>query len=93
MAAKIECPKTSNPNPVKAIRLKCLDCSGGSREEVKLCVIPECPLYPFRLGRNPFRTVVKRELTDEQRAELKDRMERLRLKRQAAAQDGQQPQS
>lgn len=39
--------------PLKAIRAKCLDCSGGSFTEVKLCVIPDCPLYPYRFGRRP----------------------------------------
>lgn len=39
--------------PLKAIRLKCLDCSAGSRHEVKHCVIPDCPLYAFRMGKNP----------------------------------------
>ena len=41
--------------PLKAIRAKCLDCSGGSIHEAKLCVIPECSLHPFRFGKNPFR--------------------------------------
>lgn len=53
--------ETSHTNPVKAIRLKCLDCSGGSSEEVKKCVIPHCPLYPFRFGKNPFRTPMSEE--------------------------------
>jgi len=35
----------------KAIRKHCLECSGGSRKEVKLCLCNECPLYPFRMGR------------------------------------------
>ncbi len=39
--------------PVKAIRAKCLDCSAGSRAEVRLCVMPDCPLFPFRMGKNP----------------------------------------
>lgn len=34
----------------KSIRLKCLDCSNGSRLEVRKCPIPECPLYPYRMG-------------------------------------------
>ena len=38
---------------VKAMRLKCLDCSGGSTKEVRLCPIKKCPLYPFRMGKNP----------------------------------------
>ena len=41
--------------PLKAIRLNCLDCCCGSAKEVKLCVIPQCPLYEFRFGKNPNR--------------------------------------
>ena len=41
--------------PVRAIRAKCLDCCAGSAHEVKLCPIPSCSLYPFRLGKNPNR--------------------------------------
>ena len=52
--------------PVKAIRAKCLDCSGGSRYEVEQCVITDCPLYPYRLGKNPNRK--GQTLTDEQKA-------------------------
>ena len=40
--------------PIKAIRAKCLDCSCESYKEVKECSIPECPLYPYRLGKNPY---------------------------------------
>jgi len=58
--------KAGDLTPLKAIRAKCIDCSGGSIKEVKLCVIPECPLYPFRFGRNPFRQ--ERVLTPERRA-------------------------
>ena len=36
--------------PMKAIRLKCLDCSCGSNEEVKNCFAKKCPLYQFRFG-------------------------------------------
>jgi hypothetical protein len=31
-----------------AIALKCLDCSGWSKAEVRACVIPACPLFPHR---------------------------------------------
>ena len=41
-------------SPVKAIREKCIDCSGGSHKEVKLCPATQCPIYPFRMGKNPF---------------------------------------
>ena len=40
--------------PLKAIRAYCLDCSETSAE-VKQCVIPDCPLYQYRMGHNPAR--------------------------------------
>lgn len=52
-------------SPLRAIRLKCLDCCCGSSNEVKLCTALNCPLYPFRDGHNPF--TAKRVWTDEQR--------------------------
>ncbi len=51
--------------PLKAIRLKCLDCCCGSPKEVKLCTVEKCPLHSFREGHNPY--IEKRELTEEQR--------------------------
>jgi hypothetical protein len=45
---------------LQAIREKCLDCSGGSRAEVKDCLVPKCALYPFRLGTNPWRLNLRR---------------------------------
>lgn len=41
--------------PLKAIRLKCLDCCCGSAHEVRQCTAERCSLYPFRLGKNPNR--------------------------------------
>lgn len=58
--------------PMKAIRAKCLDCSCGSSNEVKLCPVTSCPLFPFREGRNP--NIAKRELTEEQREAIKARL-------------------
>ena len=40
--------------PLKAIRLKCLDCSCDSIKEVNLCWDKKCPLYDFRHGKNPY---------------------------------------
>lgn len=37
---------------IKAIRLRCLDCSAGSGYEVKVCPCDSCALYPFRMGLN-----------------------------------------
>jgi hypothetical protein len=45
--------------PVKAIRARCLDCSGGSSKEVRECSFKECPLYEYRLGHKP----TKKKLT------------------------------
>lgn len=47
------------PTPVKSIRKKCIDCSGGSLKEVRDCDIDDCPLYPFRMGKNPNRRSCK----------------------------------
>lgn len=51
-------------NPVKAIRAKCLDCCCGNPNEVRLCTVESCALFPFRFGKNPYR----KELTPEQKA-------------------------
>lgn len=74
--SKMVCPETSKTNPVKAIRLKCLDCSGGSSIEVEKCNIPTCALYPFRLGKNPFRTT--KEYTEEEKIKLKEQLAKYR---------------
>ena len=39
--------------PIKAIREKCLDCSCYQPKEVRECVVINCPLYPYRMGRRP----------------------------------------
>ena len=44
-----------NNTPLKSIRKKCLECSGGSPKEVTECHITDCPLFPYRFGKNPKR--------------------------------------
>ena len=61
--------------PVKAIRAKCLDCSGGSAKEVKECPVIACALHPFRLGRNPNR----KPLSVERKAQLSERFSQRRM--------------
>ncbi|MDL2217006.1 hypothetical protein LJB81_04680, partial [Desulfovibrio sp. OttesenSCG-928-M14] len=39
--------------PIKSIRAYCLNCSGDNANEVRLCVSPQCKLYPYRLGKRP----------------------------------------
>lgn len=65
-------------SPLKAIKAKCLDCCCEQINEVKLCPVVDCPLYPFRFGKNPFS---KRELTEEQKEVLRQRLELGRSKK------------
>lgn len=57
---------------LSAIRAKCLDCCAEHPSLVRECHIEACALHPYRMGTNPFRK--KRELSDEQRAELAERL-------------------
>ena len=45
-----------NITPLKAIRVKCLDCCAGQTKEVRLCSDMECGLYPYRFGKNSKRS-------------------------------------
>ena len=40
---------------LRALRAHCLDCCGGSAQEVRLCTATRCPSWPYRLGRSPWR--------------------------------------
>ena len=40
---------------VKIIRARCFDCGEGTSLAVKNCEFPDCPLYKYRLGKNPAR--------------------------------------
>jgi hypothetical protein len=39
--------------PTRAIRIHCIDCSGGSMADARNCEIETCPLWPYRMGKNP----------------------------------------
>ena len=41
--------------PIKAIHANCMDCSGYQPKEIRNCHITDCPLYRFRMGKNPRR--------------------------------------
>ena len=49
----------TNSTPLKAIRLKCLDCCCGNSNEVRLCPSEDCPLHGYRFGCRP-KTLEKR---------------------------------
>lgn len=63
-------------SPLKAIRANCLQCVGGSSNEVKNCTSKTCYLYPFRFGKNPYSK--KREYTDEEKEEMRQRLAKAR---------------
>lgn len=62
--------------PIKAIRAKCLDCCCGSSNEVKLCSIEHCALWPYRTGHDPYRA--RREYTDEEREKMREQLMQIR---------------
>ena len=68
----------TNLTPIKAIKAKCLDCCCGDRAMVKECPSKDCPLWAFRLGKNPNRS---RNMTDEQRDAARKRLANARVAR------------
>jgi hypothetical protein len=69
---------------LEAVRAKCLDCCCQQPNEVRYCTATFCPLWPFRMGANPFN---KRELSEERRAELQARGRAMAAKRRATLAD------
>ena len=61
-------------NPLKAIREKCIDCCCGDASEVRKCVAVDCALWPFRMGKNPFRK--RRELSVEEKRMRAERLQK-----------------
>jgi len=66
--------------PQTAIKLFCRECLGMDRrkktktenyELVRECTDPMCPLYDFRLGKNPF---LSGKMTEEQKKAASERM-------------------
>jgi hypothetical protein len=56
---------------LRVIRANCIECAGNSETEVRRCRMIACPMWPYRMGTNPFQ---RRELTEDQRSELAERM-------------------
>ena len=56
---------TTKATLLKTIRARCMDCCGYQPDEVKLCPAEDCPLWPFRLGKDPYKT--PRQLSPAQR--------------------------
>ena len=63
-------------SPQKAIVNFCISCMGYHKAYVKECTALNCPLYDFRLGKNPYRK--SREYTEEEKEKLKERARKAR---------------
>lgn len=50
----------------RAIRMKCLDCCCQQQAEVRKCRIESCPLWEFRMGKDPYHS---RKRGDDETAE------------------------
>ena len=46
---------TDRPTPLRAIRMRCLDCSGWETKEVRECDRTDCALHEYRMGKRPKR--------------------------------------
>ncbi len=46
-------PRTFSNSALKAIRNKCIDCTGNQPAEVRRCQAFGCPLWMFRFGKRP----------------------------------------
>jgi len=45
--------------PIKSIRTKCLECAGGRPSLVRKCDTESCPLFFYRMGKNPNRAGIR----------------------------------
>ena len=60
-------------SPLEAIHAHCLDCCGGSAPEVAKCMALNCPSWPFRMRKSPYR----KPLSGERRQAMRERGRRL----------------
>jgi hypothetical protein len=61
---------------LRAIKRKCLDCSGTSKSDVRNCAFNDCALHVFRQGNNPNRTY-----SPEERARRSEHLAKLKIAR------------
>lgn len=53
---------------LKTIRQKCMDCTYDQLKEVQMCPAEDCPLWKYRLGKDPDKKT--RTMSEAQRAVL-----------------------
>ena len=71
---------------IDALRLRCLDCCGGSPNEVRFCTTRKCPAWPFRMGENPWRKD-RAPLSEEHKAKAAATLARAREQRRIVARE------
>ena len=59
---------TTKSDLLKIIRRKCLDCVCYQAREVELCPTERCALWPYRMGKDPYKT--PRQLSEAQKKGL-----------------------
>ena len=59
---------TTKASLLKTIHQKCMDCSAYQPKEIQLCPSTDCSLWPFLMGKDPFKT--SRPLSEAQKAAL-----------------------
>jgi len=55
---------TKRITPLRAIRLKCLDCCAGQKGEVRQCSSLNCALFNFRMGKKSSQTKIRKKLIE-----------------------------
>ena len=66
-----------NTSVLKAIRQKCVeDCCAGYVSEANNCLSTSCPLYPFRMGKNPYRK--QTSISEERKQQMIDNVRKAR---------------
>lgn len=68
-AADLEACGLAKQSRGDAIRAHCTDCCVGNTAEIRRCALHTCPLWPFRMGTDPWRT----PMSDERRQALSER--------------------
>ena len=65
LASSITAHIPQGKGPGAAIRRKCLECTNGQLADITHCPITNCPLWPYRSGKNPFHKRSKLDVTPE----------------------------
>jgi len=62
MRTKTSTIDVTTATPMRCMRAFCLDCTGGSKADVRDCSYTDCPLFPYRMGKRPPRGTAARPL-------------------------------